>query len=140
MAQDFNNFSFIGRLVTDLDITPSTDSREGYARARMATNGWKDEQTLWLGVFFPERVIGRIHEYVKKGTPLAVTGRLSQSNYTDKEGNQQMGLTVNATSVDFIGGPRNNEETTEGTTTGRMSTKNANRSNTPQDDTEDLPF
>lgn len=151
MAQDFNQFSFIGRLVTDLDITPSSGSREGYGRARMVTSGYTEEKTLWLTVFFPERVIGRIHEYMTKGKPLAVTGRLSQDNYKDKDGNDRQGLTLNATSVDFIPSGRQQEgdETSQvapsGTQTGRMSASGANKSQRPRSnnddvDVDELPF
>lgn len=143
MAQDFNSFSFLGRLVSDLEIVPSTADREGYGRARMASNSYKDDNTLWLSVTFPVSVIGNIHQYMTKGKPFLVTGRLDVNTYQDKDGNERTGLNVRATSVDFVPLPRS--ENNGGTQTGRLSSTNPGRSQKPRSGNDDvnideLPF
>lgn len=108
MAQDFNSFSFVGRMVEDLNLVEGSNGKEGYGRARMVTSNFRDEKSVWVTVFFPESVIGRIHAYMTKGKPLAVSGRLSMDNYTTAAGVERTGLSLNATSVDFVasGQPR----------------------------------
>lgn len=139
---DYNSFSFIGRLVTDLEITQGTADREGYARGRMANNGFREDNNMFLTVFFPESVISRKVQYMSIGKPLLVSGRLTQDSYTDKNGVERQGLKVNATSVDFVSTGRPEAEQSGGTTTGRMSTASPSASNSPRsnENEEDLPF
>lgn len=132
MAQDFNSFSFVGRLVEDLQLVPGSDNRPGYARGRMASSAYNEEKTLWITVFFPEPLIAKIHEYMTKGKPLAVTGRLSMDNYEDKTGIARTGLSLNATSVDFISGTRQ-QDGDETSQVPRRSKVTANKG-------DDLPF
>lgn len=74
------------------------------------TNEWKDDT-----VFVPVVVWGdsstRLKDRVKKGTPVFVEGRLTTSEYTDKEGNVRRNLQITASRVQVL--ESNTEVSTE---------------------------
>ena len=45
-----------------------------------------------------------IAQYVKKGSPLLVSGRLDQRSYEDKEGNKRQAVEVIVEDFTFVGG------------------------------------
>jgi len=67
------------------------------SRRKDRNSGEFVEETQWHRVTFFERLAEVVGEYVKKGTPIYVEGRLTYRKYTDKDG-------VEKTSTDIIAG------------------------------------
>jgi single-strand DNA-binding protein len=71
---------------------------------------WKDkatgdqqEETEWHRVTFFERQAEIVGEYVKKGSPLYVEGRLRTRKYTDKDGVEKFATEIIATELQLLG-------------------------------------
>jgi single-strand DNA-binding protein len=62
-------------------------------------------------------------QYLSKGSQLYVEGKLSQSEYTDKDGNTRTSLEVNATDIQFLGSKA--EAAAVGVTVGESSNKSS---------------
>jgi single-strand DNA-binding protein len=62
------------------------------------------EDTQWHRVQFFDRLAEIVGEYVKKGSPLYVEGRLKYGKYTDKEGIERNTVDIVATEMQLLGG------------------------------------
>lgn len=72
---------------------------------------WKDkqsgemqEETEWHRVTFFERQAEIVGQYVQKGHPLYVEGRLRTRQYTDKDGVEKYSTEIVATELQLLGG------------------------------------
>lgn len=61
---------------------------------------WKDGDTIWFRCVAWEEMASSIATAYKQGDKVRVEGRLSESFFTDKEGNERKSLEI---SVDWIG-------------------------------------
>jgi single-strand DNA-binding protein len=62
------------------------------------------EDTQWHRVQFFDRLAEIVGEYVKKGSPLYVEGRLKYGKYTDKDGIERNTVDIIATEMQLLGG------------------------------------
>ena len=62
------------------------------------------EDTQWHRVTFYERMAEIVGEYVRKGAPLYVEGRLKYGKYTDKDGSEKNTCDIVADSMQLLGG------------------------------------
>lgn len=67
------------------------------------------EETQWHRVTFYERLAEIVGEYVKKGAPLYVEGRLKYGKYTDKDGTERNTTEIVATEMQMLGGRQQGE-------------------------------
>jgi single-strand DNA-binding protein len=78
---------------------------------RVATSrNWKDkqtgekrEQTEWHTIVFFDRLAEIAAEYLRKGSPVYVEGRLQTRKWTDKEGKERWSTEVIATEMQLLG-------------------------------------
>lgn len=68
-------------------------------------DSWR-EHTEWVRVVAFGKTAENASEYLKKGRQVYVEGRLRQSSYKDKEGNEKRKTEVNADTLVFLGGDR----------------------------------
>jgi single-strand DNA-binding protein len=68
------------------------------------TSGETIEDTQWHRVQFFDRLAEIVGEYVKKGAPLYVEGRLKYGKYTDKDGIERNTVDIIATEMQLLGG------------------------------------
>jgi single-strand DNA-binding protein len=61
------------------------------------------EDTQWHRVQFFDRLAEIVGEYVKKGSPLYVEGRLKYGKYTDKDGIERNTVDIVATEMQLVG-------------------------------------
>lgn len=61
------------------------------------------EETQWHRVTFFERLAEIAGEFVKKGSPLYVEGRLTYRKYTDKDGVEKQSTDIIATEMQLLG-------------------------------------
>src|SRR4051812_43024583 len=68
------------------------------------TSGEMVEETQWHRVTFFDRLAEIVGEYVKKGRPIYVEGRLTYRKYTNKDGVEQNATDIVATEMQMLGG------------------------------------
>ncbi len=68
------------------------------------TSGEKQEETEWHRVTFFDRMAEIAGEYLKKGRPVYVEGRLKTRKYTDKDGVEKYTTEITATDMQLLGG------------------------------------
>ncbi len=98
-----NNLTLIGRLATDIRLDTPKD--KPIATFRIAI----DRHTGNGADFIPVKCFGTAAEtharYLSKGRQIAINGRLSQSQWTDNDGNRRERLEVIATRVEYLDPP-----------------------------------
>ncbi len=104
-----NKVILIGNLGTDPEVR-YTPSGSAVANFNIATNeSWKDkngqdqERTEWHKIVVWGKQAENCGEYLKKGRPVYVEGRLQTREWNDKEGNKRYTTEVVATTVQFLG-------------------------------------
>ena len=73
-----NNFRFIGRLVKDANYFPATEEKKAYANFSIAVDSGNDKTDYFNLITFGS-VADFIGKYTKKGTLLALQGRIDAS-------------------------------------------------------------
>jgi single-strand DNA-binding protein len=113
MAKGFNKVVLMGNLTRDVEMrtTPSGQSVANFSIA--VSRSWKDqsgqtqEQTSFINCVAWGKAGEIIAQYVKKGDPLLVSGRLDQRSWDDKDSGQKRStVEVNVEDFNFIGGNR----------------------------------
>jgi single-strand DNA-binding protein len=86
-----------GQAVANISIATST-------RRKDKTSGEMVEDTQWHRVTFYDRLAEIAGEYVKKGRPLYVEGRLKYGKYTGQDGIERNTVDIIATELQLLGG------------------------------------
>ena len=86
-----------GQAVANVSVATSS-------RRKDKTSGEMVEETQWHRVTFFDRLAEIVGEYVKKGTPIYVEGRLTYRKYTNKDGVEQNATDIVATEMQLLGG------------------------------------
>jgi single-strand DNA-binding protein len=86
-----------GGAVANISIATSSKRKD-------KTSGEMIEDTQWHRVQFFDRLAEIVGEYVKKGVPLYVEGRLKYGKYTDKDGIERNTVDIIATEMQLLGG------------------------------------
>jgi single-strand DNA-binding protein len=68
------------------------------------TSGEKQEETEWHRVVFYDRLAEIAGEYLKKGRPVYVEGRLKTRKWTDKDGVEKYTTEIVADQMQLLGG------------------------------------
>ena len=74
------------------------------SRRKDRTSGETVEDTQWHRVTFYDRLAEIAGEYVKKGRPIYVEGRLKYGKYTDQAGMEKNTVDIIATEMQLLGG------------------------------------
>ena len=67
------------------------------------TSGERQEETEWHRVTFFDRMAEIAGEYLKKGRPVYVEGRIKTRKYTDKDGVERYATDIIATELQLLG-------------------------------------
>jgi len=86
-----------GQAVANVSVATSS-------RRKDRTTGETVEDTQWHRVTFYDRLAEIAGEYVKKGTPIYVEGRLKYGKYTDQSGVEKNTVDIVATEMQLLGG------------------------------------
>jgi single-strand DNA-binding protein len=112
----FNKIILVGNLGRDPELryTPQgtpvcTFSLATNERRKDAQSGEQKDLTTWFRVTLWGRQAETAAQYLQKGRPVYIEGRLRVEEYTAKEGGQRYSLEVNATDLQFIGGREGGE-------------------------------
>src|SRR5471030_872163 len=85
-----------GGAVTNVTIATSSQWKD-------KTTGDKKEETEWHRVVFFNRLAEIAGEYLKKGSPIYVEGRLKTRKWTDKEGQERYTTEIVADEMKMLG-------------------------------------
>ena len=86
-----------GQAVANVSVATST-------RRKDKNTGESVEDTQWHRVTFYDRLAEIAGEYVKKGRPIYVEGRLKYGKYTDQSGIEKNTVDIVATELQLLGG------------------------------------
>ena len=86
-----------GQAVANVSVATST-------RRKDKNSGEMVEDTQWHRVTFYDRLAEIAGEYVKKGRPVYVEGRLKYGKYTDQAGVERNTVDIIATELQLLGG------------------------------------
>lgn len=113
MSSDLNNVTMLGRLTRDVEIKDAGKSK--IAKFSIANNRFymSGDEKKNEASFFECIAWGKtgefIHQYGKKGDRVAISGRLQQKTWTDKEGKNRSTCEIVVENLQLL----NNKETAQ---------------------------
>lgn len=107
MAKGFSKAVVMGNLVRDPE-TKQTNSGHSVTSFTLAVNGRNDD-VAYIDCTAWNKGGETIAQYLHKGNPLLVSGRLNQSRWQDKDGNNRSRIDVVVDEFAFIGSKNNSD-------------------------------
>src|SRR5689334_24413921 len=112
----FNKIILVGNLGRDPELryTPQgtpvcSFSLATNERRKDRSTGENNDITTWFRVTLWGRQAETASQYLTKGRPVYIEGRLRLEEWTDRDNKQRYTLEVHATDMQFIGGGRGDE-------------------------------
>ena len=106
----FNKIILVGNLGRDPELRYTPDgtpvcsfSLATNEKRRDRATGENNDVTTWFRVTFWRRQAEFASQYLVKGKQVYIEGRLSMSEYQDRDGNTRTSLQVNGTDIHFVG-------------------------------------
>lgn len=106
-----NKVILIGNVGKDPEVRYNPSGGAWCTLSLATTRNWKNretgerqEETEWHRVVFNDRLAEIVGEYVKKGRPLYVEGRLKTRKWQDKEGRDTYTTEIIAQEMQLLGG------------------------------------
>ena len=111
-----NKVILIGNLGSDPEVK-YTPSGSAVANFNIATNeswtskdGKKEERTEWHKIVVWNKLAELCGEYLSKGRPVYIEGRLQTREWNDKDGNKRYTTEIVAQTIQFLGSPMGDRE------------------------------
>ena len=145
----FNKIILVGNLGRDPELrytpqgTPVCSFSVATNEKRKDRAGEMQDFTTWFRVTLWGRQAETASQYLTKGRPIYIEGRLRLEEWTDKDGKQRYTLEVHATDMQFIGGGRGEEgaaSTTAATGGTGRSASSDRQPPEPDLSDDDIPF
>ena len=112
----FNKIILVGNLGRDPELRYTPDgtpvcsfSLATNERRRDRATGENNDVTTWFRVTLWRRQAEVASQYLSRGKPVYIEGRLRVEEYTDRDGKTRHSLEVTATDMQFIGSARGEE-------------------------------
>lgn len=101
-----NRVNLIGGITKDIELKETANGVK-YCRFSIAVNrNYKNEEgeydTDFFNIMAWRKTAEFINDYFKKGSRIAISGKLQQNSYDDSEGNHRTSVEIIADEVDFI--------------------------------------
>lgn len=144
----FNKIILVGNLGRDPELRYTPDgtpvcsfSLATNERRRDRATGENNDVTTWFRVTLWRRQAEVASQYLTRGKPVYIEGRLRVEEYTDRDGKTRHSLEVTATDMQFIGAARGDEGGGAPAARGAAAPRNAGPPPEPTDLTDDdVPF
>ncbi|HYY57220.1 MAG TPA: single-stranded DNA-binding protein [Pyrinomonadaceae bacterium] len=145
----FNKIILVGNLGRDPELrytpqgTPVCNFTVATNEKRKDRGGEMQDFTTWFRVTLWGRQAETASQYLTKGRPIYVEGRLRLEEWTDKDGKQRYTLEVHATDMQFIGGGRGDEAAAQAASpagAGRSGATADRQAPEPDLSDDDIPF
>lgn len=138
MSADQNNINLTGRIVRDAEVR-QTKNGKSVCNVALAVSGYRreDEATFFDLTLFDGKT--GVAQFLKKGTRVAVNGRLKPRKFTRKDGTEGFGLEVTVNDLTLLDSKRDSGdgpliERKRGARPGDSWSSDA------ANDTDDIPF
>jgi len=139
----FNKIILVGNLGRDPELrytaqgTPVCSFSMATNERRKDKAGEMQDHTTWFRITLWGRQAETASQYLQKGRPVYIEGRLRVDEWTDRDGKSRYTLEVHATDMQFIGSARSEEPVAE-----RAASAGASPGPVEQPDLsdEDIPF
>jgi single-strand DNA-binding protein len=112
----FNRIIVVGNLGKDPELRYSPQglpicsfSLATNERQKDSKTGEVVENTIWYRANIFGRKAETAAQYLQKGAPVYVDGKLKPEEWTDRDGNRRFTLNINASDFNFIGSSANRE-------------------------------
>lgn len=142
MSASFNQVVLVGNLTRDPEMR-DTSGGIVIANIGLAVNSSygkgddKKDEVLFINVTAFGKTAEIVEKYLKKGSPMLVSGRLVLNEWEDRDGNARKEIKVTADRIQLIGSKRDDDDGDRGGRSDREN-KRGNRSREPEHD-EDEP-
>lgn len=144
----FNKIILVGNLGRDPELRYTPDgtpvcsfSLATNERRRDRATGENNDVTTWFRVTLWRRQAEVASQYLTRGKPVYIEGRLRVEEYTDRDGKTRHSLEVTATDMQFIGAARGDEAGAPPAARGAAAPRNSGPMPEPTDLTDDdVPF
>ena len=147
MARSFNQVILMGNLTRDPELrqTPNGTSVTSFSlalnRSYKGSNGEWQEATDYIDVVAWGPLGERVSQYLTKGRPCLVNGRLQSRSWDDKEtGAKRSKVEVVAQDVTFLGGPGGGDGGNGGGSSAPAPSKTAKKDDVVIEDIGDEPI
>lgn len=148
MAKGFNKVILMGNLTRDPEVrtTPSGQTVANFSiavtRSWRGQDGQQQDQTSFINCVAWGKAGEIIAQYVQKGSPLLVSGRLDQRSWEDKEtGGKRSTMEVVVEDFNFVGGGGNRGDGDFGGSPSSHSSSAASKKAEPEvEDIDDKPI
>lgn len=108
MAVSMNRVIIAGNLARDPELK-YTNSGKAVANFTVAVNDYKGQNASFFRVVVWEKVAENCNQYLSKGSPVLVEGRLQSRSYETAQGEKRSTVEIVAQNVQFLSsGPRDN--------------------------------
>jgi single-strand DNA-binding protein len=105
MSSDLNTISVTGRCTRDAEVR-DTKNGDRVCNVAIAVNGFKkDEPPVYFDLVIWGKKSG-VAPYLKKGTPVGVTGRFSLRQFEKRDGTRGTAPEITVTEIALVGGKR----------------------------------
>ena len=138
----FNKVILVGNLGRDPELrytpqgTPVCSFSMATNERRKDKTGEMQDHTTWFRVTLWGRQAETASQYLSKGRPVYIEGRLRVEEWTDRDGKARHTLEVHATDMQFIGGGRSEEPPMERA----AAAAGSSQSEAPDIADDDIPF
>ena len=139
MSADQNNINLTGRIVRDAEVR-QTKSGKSVCNVALAVSGYRreDETTFFDLTLFDGKT--GVAQFLKKGTRVAVNGRLKPRKFTRKDGTEGFGLEVAVNDLTLLGGKQESSSDGPLIEHKRGARPGNDWSSDASNDTDDIPF
>ena len=142
----FNRIILVGNLGRDPELrytpqgTPVCNFTLATNERRRDKAGESQDVTTWFRVTLWGRQAETASQYLTKGRPIYVEGRLRVEEWTDKDGRARYTLEVHATDMQFIGTRTDDQATAPATHSGNVHASPAEPPSNAEVSDDDIPF
>ena len=121
-----------GQAVANISIATSSKRKD-------KASGEYIDDTQWHRVTFYDRLAEIAGQYVKKGRPVYVEGRLKYGKYTDKDGIEKNTVDIIATELQLLGGREGGGGTTHSSSEEGQAPRSMPSSSAPRSEATNKP-
>ena len=140
----FNKIILVGNLGRDPELrytpqgTPVCSFSLATNERRKDKSGEFQDHTTWFRVTLWDKKAEIAAQYLTKGKPVYIEGRLRMDEYTDRDGKQRSTLEVTGTDMQFIGS--RGDDTHHPPTPARERDDDTQSNSAPMTADDDIPF
>jgi len=125
-----NNITVAGTLGRDCEVK-TLNNGDSIAAFSVADSMGRDKGTIWWNCELWGKRADALSRYLVKGQAVAVSGTISEQEWTDKEGNKRKSMKIRVNDVALQGGRKESAEPEE---------YRAPAKQKPQYDDDEIPF